>query len=97
MPDFSLFLSASSYERAHYLLNIPDLVYLEEKVGVILSPSIDNNLQQSYQGMSRHHPVLENVEKTKKCNIMQPSLLQVHTQDTVDIAKLSSSCSSSQI
>ena len=85
MPDFSLFLSASSYERARYLVNIPDLVYLEEKVGVILSPSIDNNLQQSYQGMSRYHLVLEDVEKTKKCNTMQPSLLQVHTQDTVYI------------
>ena len=86
MPDFSLFLSASSYQRARYLVNIPDLVYLEEKVGVILlSSSIDNNLQQSYQGMSRHHLVLEDVEKTKKCNIMHPSLLQVHTQHTKDI------------
>ena len=85
MPDFSVFLSASSYERARYLVNIPDLVYLEEKVGVILSSSTDNNLQQSYQGMSRYHLVLEDVEKTKKCIVMQPSLLQVLTQHTVDI------------
>ena len=33
MPEFTTFLRNSSYKRASFLVNIPDLIYLEEKVG----------------------------------------------------------------
>ena len=36
LPDFSNFLCNSRYKRAIFLVNIPDLIYLEEKVNKII-------------------------------------------------------------
>ena len=77
MPDFSTFLRNSSYKRAIFLVNIPDLIYLEEKVGVAIASKFDHYIQQNYQGKVRYHLVVEDVEMTKKCKVVPHSSLQV--------------------
>ena len=62
IPDLHRFLSSSSYKRAKYLFNIPELIYHEEKiVGQI----------------HKQYLVLEDIQITKKCNPSPPYLVQV--------------------
>eukprot|EP00090_Calanus_glacialis_P001330 TRINITY_DN10935_c0_g1_i2.p1 TRINITY_DN10935_c0_g1~~TRINITY_DN10935_c0_g1_i2.p1 ORF type:complete len:452 (-),score=118.69 TRINITY_DN10935_c0_g1_i2:78-1433(-) len=61
LPDLSSFLRNSSYKRAIFLVNIPDLIYLEEK---------------TYPTGKRFHLVVENIFITKKCRQLSPSFLQ---------------------
>ena len=62
IPDLHRFLSSSSYKRAKYLFNIPELIHHEEKiVGQI----------------HKQYLVLEDIQVTKKCNPSPPYLVQV--------------------
>ena len=62
IPDLHRFLSSSSYKRAKYLFNIPELIYHEEKiVGQI----------------HKQYLVIEDIQITKKCNPSPPYLVQV--------------------
>ena len=62
IQDLHCFLSSSSYKRAKFLFNIPELIYHEEKiVGQI----------------HKQYLVLEDIQITKKCNPPPPYLVQV--------------------
>jgi len=61
VPDLQQYLSNSSYKRAKYLVNIPELIYHEQKqFGQIL----------------KQYLVLEDIQATKKCNPSPPYLVQ---------------------
>ena len=62
ITDLQTFLSSSSYKRAKFLLNIPELVYHEERV---------------LGKIKKLFLVLENIEITKKCKPSPPYLVQV--------------------
>lgn len=61
LPELSRFLQNSSYKRARFLVNLPDLIYQEEK---------------AFTTGKRHHLVVEDVEITKKCRPLSPSLVK---------------------
>jgi hypothetical protein len=82
LPDLSSFLRNSSYKRAIFLVNIPDLIYLEEKVNKVILVQLKriiqhNKLTQTYPTGKRFHLVVENIFITKKCRQLSPSFLQV--------------------
>ena len=70
MLDLQTYLSNSSYKRAKFLLNIPKLVYHEERVS---------------GGMKQLLLVLENIEVTKKCKPLPTYLQQVKSPLTLPL------------
>ena len=62
LPDLITFLSSCQYKRAKYLVNIPELIYHEEKM--------------TGQGSSTQYLVIENIQVTKKCDPCPPYLVQ---------------------
>ena len=68
IPDLHRFLASSSYKRAKFLFNIPELIYHEEKiVGQI----------------HKQYLVLEDIQITKKCNPPPPYLVQVTIESSL--------------
>jgi len=61
LQDLSIFLSNSSYKRAKFLVNIPELIYTEEKL---------------FGSLHKQYLVLEDISKTKKCNPSPPYFIQ---------------------
>jgi len=61
MPILSKYLQNSGYKRANLLVNIPDLIYLEDK---------------TLKNGRRSYLVLEDISKTKKCNQLSQLHLQ---------------------